>query len=125
MVLDDVSQHRRRSEGDILEVKVPVKHKPPIPPHSRSTSSSPLLDRSKTGRRPASPGPGASKRELSPSRAAGLTREPSPTPSSEESETSSIVSDTPASKPSPPLPSKGEKVGQHHVIVMWGSVDIM
>ena len=92
---------RRRSEGD---VRIPVKHKPPHSPHSRSTTSSPLMNKKHdTTKRPLSP---SLRRDSSP---ATVRREPSP-PSSGESENSSVVSESAAIKVTTSLVVK-ERVG--------------
>lgn len=81
---------RRKSDGELQTS--PVKHKPPVSPNiSKSTTSSPLTSRKHEG---------------------GVKRDPSPTPSSGESETSSSVSagTEPVTPKSGPKYSVGEKV---------------
>ena len=113
----ELSSERRHSAGDVLDTKAPVKHKPPPSPHSRSTSTSPLLER---GRK--SEGGGATKRVASPlgisrkensSNVGAAKREASPTPSSGESETSSVSETaTPSSTAKAAPCTVGEKVGE-------------
>ena len=114
------SPGRRFSAGDVLDNKFPVKHKPPPSPHSRSTSTSPLLDR---GRK--TEGGGVTKRNASPLGTTRTTRrEASPT-SSGESEASSTTSTSETSTPSSTAKActVGEKVSEDHVIMLLGVGD--
>ena len=93
---------RRKSDGELQTS--PVKHKPPVSPSiSKSTTSSPLVSRKHEG---------------------GVKRDPSPTPSSGESETSSSISagTEPVTPKTGPQYNVGEKVRAHtHLAALDGS----
>ena len=120
------SSDRRHSAGDVLDSKAPVKHKPPPSPNSRSTSTSPLLDR---GRK--TEGGGVTKRAASPlgisrkensSSVGAVKREASPTSSGESEASSASETLTPSSTAK--ACTVGEKVSEQlldHMIMALGS----